>query len=93
MIATRSLEDVEELIRKGDFAALRETLEDLPLADVADLLTHLPPHEQVAAFCILPPRHLASFWSPGDDANKLMFKFKERDEHRTRRRLQEPSDV
>lgn len=43
MIATISLEDVEELIRKGDFAALRETLEDLPPADVADLLTHLPP--------------------------------------------------
>jgi magnesium transporter len=57
MIATISLEDVEELIRKGDFAALRETLEDLPPADVADLLTHLSPHEQVAAFRILPHKH------------------------------------
>ena len=54
MIATISLEDVEELIRKGDFAALRSTLEDLPPVDVADLLTHLPPHEQVATFRILP---------------------------------------
>jgi len=46
--------EIEQLIREGNFAALRDALADLPPADVADALVDLPPDAGAVVFRILP---------------------------------------
>ncbi len=46
--------EIEQLIREGEFTALREALSDLPPADVADALVDLPTESSAVVFRILP---------------------------------------
>lgn len=46
--------DVRALIEARNFVALREAIKEWPLADLADLITSLPEHEEVIVFRILP---------------------------------------
>jgi magnesium transporter len=46
--------EIEQLIKEGEFAALRDALLDLPPADVADALADLPPESSAIVFRILP---------------------------------------
>lgn len=46
--------EIEQLIREGNFAALREALSELPPADVADALADLPVEQSAVVFRILP---------------------------------------
>ena len=46
--------EIEQLIKEGEFAALRDALSDLPPADVADALADLPPESSAVVFRILP---------------------------------------
>jgi magnesium transporter len=55
----RSLPDLEGIIRRRDFVALRETLKNWPPPDLASLIKTLAPEDQVIVFRILP-RQLAA---------------------------------
>jgi len=46
--------EIKELINSRNFSSLREVLADWTPADIADLLTDLPDHEQAILFRILP---------------------------------------
>jgi magnesium transporter len=46
--------EIEELIAKRDFSALREALCDLPTADIADVFVDFPPERVAVLFRILP---------------------------------------
>lgn len=54
MLGELLLPEIEELIDKRDFAALREALADLPAAEVADVFADLPPEQVAIIFRILP---------------------------------------
>lgn len=55
----RSQPDLEEVIRKRDFVALRESLKNWPAPDLANLIKTLLPEDQAIVFRILP-RQLAA---------------------------------
>ncbi|MCK9209805.1 MAG: magnesium transporter [Ignavibacteriaceae bacterium] len=46
--------EIKDLINSRDFSSLKEVLDDWTPADIADLLSDLPDHEQAILFRILP---------------------------------------
>ena len=54
MVAESVQSAIKAFIQSRNFAALRETCKEWPLADLADLITGLPQDEQVIVFRILP---------------------------------------
>jgi magnesium transporter len=48
------LPEIQEMVRTGNFAGLRDALADLMPPDLAELLEELPPNDQAVVFRILP---------------------------------------
>lgn len=59
MLGHLLLPEIEEMIAAGDLAGLRSALEDLPAADIGEILEELPPSDCAVVFRILP-RDLAA---------------------------------
>ena len=59
MLGHLLLPEIQEMVRAGDFAGLRDALSDFIPPDLAELLNELPPEDQAVIFRILP-RELAA---------------------------------
>lgn len=59
MLGHLLLPEIQEMVRQGDFAGLREVLTDWQAPDIAELIQELPPEDEAVIFRILP-RDLAA---------------------------------
>ncbi len=54
MLGHLLLPEIQEMVRMGDFAGLREALDDWQPPDIAELIIELPPGDKAVIFRILP---------------------------------------
>jgi len=67
-------DDIAELIAARDFDALKMALDELPIADVAEVVTDLPPDDAAVMFRLLPRETAAEVFSylPPEGQEKLL---------------------
>lgn len=63
MLGALLLPEIEEMIERRDFVALRESLADFSPPDLADLFHELPPDHVAVTFRILPQAQAAALFS------------------------------
>lgn len=75
MLGHLLLPEIQEMVRNGDFAGLRDVLSDWQPADIADLITDLPPGDRAIIFRILPrPIAAEAFSHASHEEQELLVK-------------------
>jgi magnesium transporter len=84
MVAQIVIPEVRELIDRRAWSELRLSLEGWPAAEVADLLSELPPREAILAFRVLPRRVSAEVFSyfTADQQEVMLLELREEETRR-----------
>jgi magnesium transporter len=73
MIGKSIQPEVQSLIRARAFVTLREVFDDLPVPDVAEIISDIPPEDRAVVFRLLPKhRATETFAYLGIDAQKSL---------------------
>ncbi|MGI8908744.1 MAG: magnesium transporter [Candidatus Sumerlaeaceae bacterium] len=62
MLGHLLLPEIQEMVRTGDFAGLRDALADLMPPDLAELIEELPPEDEAVLFRIMPRKVAAEIF-------------------------------
>jgi magnesium transporter len=73
MIGKSIQPEVQALIRSREFVTLREVFDDMPVPDVAEIISDIPPEDRAVVFRLLPKHRAAdTFAYLGFDAQKSL---------------------